>query len=346
MKKFSVRRLLNRHGKSVGRGAITKMHEKTDIHMNTAAKYFNGIDLQAVHLDVLTQICDYLQQEIGIDVPLPGSLFYEDTLWDALRDLDVTFFIGANWFEGESLDHDGRISRYDHRAQSLLAAHLAGLNPAKTDFQEEFVPYLHHYKPDDIPPSPEDSARSRKLYELYFAGDRKLKANIIIGSQKSNLVTELFVADCFGEQPFVLPGEPKVPFFLVPRESDSRFTSCFGGAEPPGMIERGHAPGIHYRENGAWSHSIEWFTDTQDAGVVLIRHKPATDVLDVAIFGFSALGTYLVAKHFVERGDLFWNSQHKPADQQIGLYLCEIALADHSVRKITPIDCHADNRRV
>ena len=343
MKKFSVRRLLNRQGQTVARGSVSDMAEKTSIHMNTAGKYFNGIDLHAVHLDVLTKICDYLQHDLKIKVPLPGSLFYDDTLWDALKDLDVTFFMGANWFEGESPEHEGRISRHDHRAQSLLAAHLAGLKFGSKDAKdphEEFVRYLHHYGVDAVPPSEEDEKHAEELYKTYFSADRKLKTNIIIASQKSNLITELFVAECFDEDPFTLPVEPKIPFFLVPRETDGRFRSCFGGAEPPAIIERAHAPGIHYRLNGSWSHSTEWYEDTQDAGVVLIRHIAAADVLDVAIIGFSGLGTYLVARDIINRGEEYWHFQSDSGEQQLGLFLCEIALSDNTVRKVTPIDCN------
>lgn len=337
MKKFSVRRLLNRQNIDFGRGTVADLAEKTGIHPNTAGKYFNGIDLQAVHLDVLTRICDYLVKEFEVDVPLPGALFYDDSVWNVLKDLDVTFFMGANRFSGESPEHEGRISRHDHRAQSLLAAHLAGLNAFRTDANEEFVSYLHHGEKDEVLPNEEDKTSAENLYRRYFAPDRKLKGTIIVASQKANLITELFVADCYDAAAFTPTGEPKVPFYLVPRDTDGQFISCFGGANPPNVIERSHAPGIHYPRGKLWNNSIEWIEEHQDAGVVLLRHFPAADVLDVAIFGFSGIGTYLVAKDFVDNGDAYWGFHEGGSGPQIGLYLCEIALADLTVRKRTRI---------
>lgn len=344
MIKFSIRRLLNRHGHAVERGMIADIADKTRIHINTAMKYFNGIELQAVHLDVLTKICDYLRER-GIEAELPASLFYNDTLWDGLKDLQITFFVGANRFEGEDPAYEGRVARHDHQAQTLLATRLAQLRPAVgAETNEEFVEYDHISERGSDPPSKESEDKATALYARYFSSNRKLKGTISVASQKSNLVSELFVADTFREEPFKKSDDPKVPFFLVAREDDLPFRSCFGGKEPPAAIARAHAPGIHFRMDGSWGHSIEWYEDTQDAGAILIRHRPVADVIDVAIFGFSAKGTCIVAKHFIEGHEeitKFWDEPIDPKAQhpRIGLFLCEIALADETVRQTIPIDC-------
>ena len=255
-KRFSIRRLLQREGHDIPRGIISNMSKYMGIHANTMGKYFSGNDLQSVSLEHLTKILDYLKTVKGIATNLPEGLLYDDSMWEVWRDLRTTFFLGFHTTEEAGNVFERWISPNDHHAQSSLAAHLSQQQQHANLISEMFVEFD---RGSDVDSQQAIECEMQRTFEEFFPDlsavlyphegskwHRALTANCLIGSQKVNGLLNYFVASLYGHpNPLRVSDTPTIPFFMVPRPTDHKFISCFGGKEIPSFLPRTDpAPGM------------------------------------------------------------------------------------------------------
>jgi hypothetical protein len=205
-------------------------------------------------------------------------------------------------------------------------------------------------------------AMARSVYQAFCeaAGD---KALVCLGSNKSNPVVELLIAEAFGGEPFVsqdgvaAPGKRTCPIFLRYRDNDPLFSSCFGGLK----LARGTTttkPGIYYEQaDGNWS-VCEWENGKYDAAFVVYVHRESQGRMEMALGGFSGRATRLLARLLARRGDEFFPPVYGDEGLQIGAFVVKFSLhrtaaADELARgelsaddQIIPLDKEVIARRM
>jgi transcriptional regulator with XRE-family HTH domain len=317
---------LDRHG------IIQEIATGIGVNRHTIAKLYND-RTPSVSFSLLGRLCNWLTQNGVPPDELPGALFGSGRapLWNAIarQGGDVTVYLGEYQpiTEGEVVWR--WISRRDSAVASLIIQRLStgsegGARPPRLNFQ--YIPF--RYSPADPIVDPrlleKDIDRTRSVFEQ-TQQDVNPGTAIVIGSQRVNYLLEFFMADLFGCRPFALPpGEPRVPFFSVYRQSDQNTPSCFGGRHNPFRRKDSDQPGLHYlSDKGHWV-TCPWVREEQDAGIVVSlkdhRRKSAT----LAIFGFSGRATEAVGEQLTLREDLFWPPAVKLKTKDIGVFVCRL----------------------
>ncbi|MCC6494325.1 MAG: hypothetical protein IT424_15040 [Pirellulales bacterium] len=189
----------------------------------------------------------------------------------------------------------------------------------------------------------------RSVYHAYCdaAGD---KALIFLGSNKSNPVVELLVAEAFGGEPFVsqdgtaIAARRTCPIFLRYRDDDPLFTSCFGGLKLA-HSQPSAKPGIYYEKpDGSWG-CCEWERGRHDAAFVIYLHRESQGRMEMALGGFSGRATRLLARLLARRGDEFWPPVYSDEGLQIGAYVVKFALHRQSSEdELVGAELHADDQ--
>ena len=169
-------------------------------------------------------------------------------------------------------------------------------------------------------------AGDRRRAKLLFNAARKAQraTALIVGSQKVNALTEIFIADSFGAQPFKASPRKALPFFVSYRHTDPPTPeSCFGGHGKPKGLRGSSSPGIYYRDaRGAWALA-PWESDKASAGLIVVSHDETRDSLEVILFGFCAHGTRLLADIFCENPDKFWPEEEE-GRKRFGVFVCPL----------------------
>jgi len=319
-------------------GIIQDIATGVGVNRHTIAKLYND-RTPSVSFSLLGRLCNWLTQNGVPADELPGALFGSGRapLWNAIarQGGDVTICLGEYqpMTEGEVIWR--WISRRDSVVASLIVQRLStgsegGARQPRLNFQ--YIPF--RYSPADPIVDPrlleEDINRTRSVFEQ-TRQDVNPNTAILIGSQRVNYLLEFFVADLFGCRPFALPpGEPRVPFFSVYRQSDQNTPSCFGGRHNPFHRKDCDQPGLHYLNEKSHWVTCPWVREEQDAGIVITLKDHRRKSTALAIFGFSGRATEAVGEQLTLREDLFWPPAVKLKTKDIGVFICKLTYTPSS----------------
>jgi hypothetical protein len=305
-------------------------------------------EVKYIPLDALSKLCDYLiEKGFATAEELPGRLFAVEPehFWELLaRRRRLELCLGVRRGEpGDSLD-DAWVVASD---SVLLGELLNGVTSlgGTSRFKRERDPDAPAETSAD--PHPEQLHQSlvfspgqssfadyvelaRNVYDGFCsaAGD---KALICLGSNKSNPVVELLLAEAFGANPFEtqdnLPVASKrnCPIFIRYRSHDPQTPSCCGGNELS-KSEKAPIPGIYYeKSDGSWD-VCPWELNKQDAAMVFYIHRESQGRLEMMLGGYSGRATRLLARMLARRGEEFWPPVYSGHGIQIGAFVVKFKL--------------------
>jgi hypothetical protein len=189
-------------------------------------------------------------------------------------------------------------------------------------------------------------ARSR--YES-FTGTAGDKALVCLGSNKSNPMVELLLANAFGCEPFVsqdgvpAAAQRNCPIFLRYRESDPQPASCCGGLKLAARGQTTKEPGIWFETPGGQWDCAPWDATKSDAAFVFYIHRESQGHMEMALGGFSGRATRLLARLLARRGEEFWPPVYEGQGIQIGAFVVKWNLPGQaSYDDLLPGDSHVE----
>jgi hypothetical protein len=305
-------------------------------------------EVKYIPLDALSKLCDYLiEKGFATAEELPGRLFAVEPehFWELLaRRRRLELCLGVRRGEpGDTLD-DAWVVASD---SVLLGELLNGVTSLGGTSRFKRTPEVGAPTEATADPHPEQLHQSlvfspgqssfadyvelaRSVYDGFCsaAGD---KALICLGSNKSNPVVELLLAEAFGATPFetqdTLPVASKrnCPIFIRYRSHDPQTPSCCGGNELS-KSEKANIPGIYYeKSDGTWD-VCPWEANKQDAAMVFYIHRESQGRLEMMLGGYSGRATRLLARMLARRGEEFWPPVYSGHGIQIGAFVVKFKL--------------------
>ncbi len=354
-------------------GTIKNICEFTGLDRHQVASLLKN-EIKYVPLDALSKLCEFLiDRGYATAEELPGRLFgvEPEHYWELLaRRKRLVLCLGVRRGDEASLD-DAWVVASD---SVLLGELLSGVTtlggtakhrriPAPSDAEsadgnERLVTPPHDPHPEHLHQTlvwspgqarPEECwSMARGKYES-FTGTAGDKALVCLGSNKSNPMVELLLANAFGCEPFAsqdgLPsaGQRSCPIFLRYRESDPQPASCCGGLR---LATRGQVTkesGIWYEKpNGEWG-CAPWDAAKSDAAFVFYIHRESQGHMEMALGGFSGRATRLLAKLLARRGEEFWPPVYEGQGIQIGAFVVKWNLPGQTNHdELLPSDSHVE----
>jgi hypothetical protein len=327
-------------------GTIKAICDYTGLDRHQVAALLKN-EVKYIPLDALSKLCDYLiEKGFATAEELPGRLFAVEPehFWELLaRRRRLELCLGVRRGEGDSLD-DAWVVASD---SVLLGELLNGVTSlgGTSRYKREKLTSDDGTVSDD--PHPEQLHQSlvfspgqssfadyvelaRGVYNGFCsaAGD---KALICLGSNKSNPVVELLLAEAFGANPFesqdglAAANKRNCPVFFRYRSHDPQTPSCCGGVELS-KSEKSTVPGIYYEtSSGAWDVAA-WDANTQDAAAVFYIHRESQGRLEMMLGGYSGRATRLLARLLARRGEEFWPPVYSGHGIQIGAFVVKFKL--------------------
>jgi hypothetical protein len=358
-------------------GTIKAICEYTGLDRHQVAALLKN-EVKYIPLDALSKLCAYLiERGFAQADELPGRLFgvEPEHFWELLaRRRRLELCLGVRRDKAEDTLDDAWVVASDSVLLGELlngATTLAALPliepPAEklVDDSEPPVPlrpavarprshpeHLHQslvWSPGQAASLAECHIMARSVYQDFCdaAGD---KALVCLGSNKSNPVVEVLVAEAFGGEAYVSQDniaqstKRSCPIFLRYRDDDPQFTSCFGGLKL-GRNQAASKPGIYYEQaDGQWG-CCEWDEKRQDAAFVIYVHRESQGRMEMALGGFSGRATRLLARLLARRGDEFWPPVYSDEGLQIGAFVVKFTLSSHQVedRDLARGELYADD---
>jgi DNA-binding Xre family transcriptional regulator len=159
--------------------------------------------------------------------------------------------------------------------------------------------------------------------------DRSPTTNILIGSQRANLLVELFVAELLGREAFT-DARGRLPFYLYRDSSPpSLIPSCFGGSELPADCPGPGRSGIYYRQDPKRWEFCPSIPNEADAGIVIVRRVPGQGQTELAVFGYSAQATRAMGELLHRAPDQFWGPLERlKGGIEARVYVCRISMRE------------------
>ncbi len=321
------------------RGVVQRIARDLNMNRQTVRKLYHN-EAANVSLETIGRICEWLKEKgVPSDI-LPNAILGRSPsgMWEAIAAPgNVTIYLGE-YIQTESPAPALRwISRRDARVESLIIKSISeylsgGQKPAT--IQTEYVPFRFGQKSVSERKShfEEDIRRSKRIFDQIQS--KLYSSAIVIGSQRVNYLLEHLVAHLFGCKPFCFMEKAgsRVPIYTVYRKRDYAMPSCFGGLKTPVGYKGKTAPGVYFRDdNGKWQ-VFPWITSKQCAGIVITVYEPATRAIQIALFGFSGIGTEMLGTKFVkDQGVPFWPPIASSKGKHFGIYVCHFVLADDSL---------------
>jgi hypothetical protein len=321
---FHLEQVLLKHGEKK-RGLIQKIASATRLQRHQVAALL-GNRVKHLPLDSLGAICQYLMDRHNISrTQLPAILF-------ALAPEDFWELLGARQFVeicfGVRPDDAGpeMIVASDSYLHGVL---LKQLFEAKPKFRgpEEGYSLVQQLVPA-FGGSVSDAEVIEKAHAVFedfeeHPGDRALAC---LGSIKSNPVIEIPISRTFKATPFqpqndaAVPRDRSCPFFLRYRyKRDPHAPSCYAGT----VLAKGKKnaePGIHYElPSGKWA-AVPW-TATQDAALVMYTHRPAVEVVELVMGGFSSRSTNSLAEALPQIAAKLWPPAIDRDELKLGVFV-------------------------
>lgn len=331
-------------------GTIKAICDYTGLDRHQVAALLKN-EVKYIPLDALSKLCDYLIEKgfAGAE-ELPGRLFAVEPehFWELLaRRRRLELCLGVRRGEpGDSLD-DAWVVASDSVLLGELLNGVTSLGGTARHKRERDKDADGNVEPS-FDPHPEQLHQSlvfspgqssfadyvelaRQVYNGFCdaAGD---KALICLGSNKSNPVVELLLAEAFGAVPFEsqdnVPTANKrhCPMFFRYRGHDPQTPSCCGGVSIS-TSEKSDAPGIYYeKSDGTWD-ACTWDAKTQDAAMVFYIHRESQGRLEMMLGGYSGRATRLLARLLARRGEEFWPPVYSGHGIQIGAFVVKFKLS-------------------
>ncbi len=308
-------------------GVLGDIAKSTNLHRHTIERLY-GNRTRTVSLDVLELLCDAL---LAKNIPageLPGGLFGRSALWEQIARFakSVTFYLAERVITESSQNPAAlTLSSDDVDVLTTLFTQLSrGRAPA--EIRTRKVPF--HIENERHTCSDDDIQNAGSMFrEIREADDGR--THILIGSQRINLLVECFLADVYKCEPFVASKPRRVPFYLRLHENSGLMVkSCCAGVTVPGpprgdQRQSSQPAGIWYDSPRGWIH----LPPEKEPGVVVVRMRPATGTMEVAIFGFTGKGTRLVGREFLRDPEQFWDSAAAShGDTRVAAHLCAFDL--------------------
>jgi hypothetical protein len=328
-------------------GTIKAICDYTGLDRHQVAALLKN-EVKYIPLDALSKLCDYLiEKGFATAEELPGRLFAVEPehFWELLaRRRRLELCLGVRRGEGDSLD-DAWVVASDSVLLGELLNGVTSLGGTSRHKQRDRADGEDTTGGDD--PHPEQLHQSlvfspgqssfaeyvnlaQQVYNGFCsaAGD---KALICLGSNKSNPVVELLLAEAFGANPFesqdtiAVASKRNCPIFFRYRAHDPQTPSCCGGVELS-KSEKSTTPGIYYETpNGAWDVAA-WDASTQDAAAVFYIHRESQGRLEMMLGGYSGRATRLLARLLARRGEEFWPPVYSGHGIQIGAFVVKFKL--------------------
>ncbi|WP_425614016.1 helix-turn-helix domain-containing protein [Anatilimnocola sp. NA78] len=330
-------------------GTIKAICDYTGLDRHQVAALLKN-EVKYIPLDALSKLCDYLiEKGFATAEELPGRLFAVEPehFWELLaRRRRLELCLGVRRGEpGDSLDDAWVVASDSVLLGELLngVTSLGGTARHKREKDKEaglpvepsFDPHpeqLHQslvFSPGQS--SFADYVDMAKLVYNGFCSAAGDKALICLGSNKSNPVVEILLAEAFGAVPFesqdsvTSANKRHCPIFFRYRGHDPQTPSCCGGVQVS-TSEKSDAPGIYYeKSDGTWD-ACTWDATKQDAAVVFYIHRESQGRLEMMLGGYSGRATRLLARMLARRGEEFWPPVYSGHGIQIGAFVVKFKL--------------------
>lgn len=337
---------LDRHG------ITQEIARDIHVHRHAVSRIYHN-DLKNPPLDVLADICDWLQRKGAPAASLPGALFGAGVtkLWGAVTAPGtVTLYLGEY-----QQSRGGAASSWISRRDAAVGTEFVRYLSIPENCGDERPTLVTLYVPFRADPGAQrvrrkefadDRLRARATLAQMRAGLAGSSA-ILIGSQRSNFLVECLVADLFGSEPFDPAGKRLIPFHMTFPRRVLNVCSCFGGLNNP--TGRGAArPGTYYLDGrGAWQ-CCPWIDGVEDSGVVITCYDPGTKSLQLAVMGLTGRATEALGLYLTNHSEDFWPPAADSRHGNVGIHVCRFQFAapapgesrDTAVRdmKVVPLD--------
>ena len=324
--RFTLKDLLDAH-RLGSHGILGELADAAGLHRHTVAR-IHGNRTRTVSIDVLEQLCDVL---IAKGIPgdeLPAGLFGRSALWDHVTHFAkaVTVYVAERTTEESAHSPASHtLSSDDVEVSTALFTHLSRVR-APAELRTCKVPF--HVQNESHTRAGEDIEEAHRVFRTIEQSSDS-QAHVIIGSQRSNLLLEVFLADLYGAIPFDSRSPVRTPFYLLFEEkSGLMLESCCAGVKVPGQTAS--SPKTNDKAAGIWYYAPEgWCHVPADRhpGMVVVRQHAHSGRVEIAIFGYSGRGTRLVGEAFFADPERFWkNSRERGHDgTRLATTLCEFA---------------------
>lgn len=359
-------------------GTIKAICDYTGLDRHQVAALLKN-EVKYIPLDALSKLCAYLiERGFAQAGELPGRLFgvEPERFWELLaRRRRLELCVGVRRGDPKDTLDDAWVVASDsvllgellNGATTLggTAQHTPPRDAASAPAADHNAPLLAGGSPRPHPEylhqalvwSPGQTAieechkMAREVYDDFceVAGD---KALVCLGSNKSNPLVEMVLAEAFGCQPFVTQDtqparKRRCPIFVRYRDDDPHFASCCGGLQV-GKGATSNKPGIYYAlPDGSWA-CAPWERAAHDAAFVFYIHRESQGRMEMALGGFSGRATRLLARLLARRGDEFWPPVYSDEGIQIGAFVVKFTLPAQSVpdKDLGRAELHAEGEIV
>ena len=367
-------------------GTIKAIVDHTGLDRHQISALLNN-EVKYIPLLALSRLSDYLVEHgFASADQLPGALFAvePENFWELLARrqrfelcLGVRSAEKSNWHEGawvmaadsvllgellNGVSTLGGTAKYLKRTTAKDGdagePHGSVDAPPQPEHLKQTLVWAPEHSPKD-----EVEPLARQAY-LDFVQSGNDKALVCIGSAKSNPVTELVFSKAFGATPFesedglAAAAERTCPIFLRYRANDPQPPSCVGGVQLS-AAESADAPGIYYEtKDGDWA-CAGWDENRHDAAMVFYVHRESQGRLEMALGGFSARATRLLARTLATRSEEFWPPVYNSRGVQLGAFIVQYTLkprdqqprnalvtAEVAAPKVIPLATEAIARRL
>ncbi len=329
-----LKRVLQEHGLD-DRGVTQRIADAIKVHRHTIGKLYRN---QATHpsLEVLGKVCVWLQENGVPATALPHSLFgtRPSGLCGAIAASGfVTLYVGEYHQVAPKTRTWRWVAQHDALAMSKVVQSLSaarGHADRPVQVRMRYIPFRFEQQKQGPRKAhlDEDARYAKEVFERMRSGGRSHSA-ILIGSQRANLLLEIFVADLFGCARFQSPGKIStcVPFYLLYRADDRHVPSCFGGHDLPPGCRTAKKPGIYYLTKEGWVGCPK-IPNEEDAGIVIVSRDAGTSSCEMAFFGFSGAATEALSELLLDNPDRFWPPAIEANGRQVGVYICRFGLSE------------------
>jgi transcriptional regulator with XRE-family HTH domain len=306
------------------------------LHRHTIGKLLRN-QASNPSLEVLGQVCEWLAAKGVPRSILPRALVgaQKSELWRAIGGPHHTVHLYLGEYREFGLPGTQRrwVARRDAALAADIAHHLAlrsDSERAVVDVQTHFVPFRYTRRASRARTArlEEDTRNAQRIYQETHTPPVRHNS-LYLGSQRVNYLTEYFVSDIFRcPKPFSAPeSKPRVPFWLQYRSPDLAVTSVCGGMKPPRGFRGKSEPGTYFVDEGGQWRLCRYIEDRQDAGIVIIASDPGTEVVEIALFGFSGRSTEALGDYLISHSAHFWPLRVEAHGRKVGVFICQFTFA-------------------
>ncbi len=328
-------------------GTIKSIVEYTGLDRHQVAALLKN-EMKYVPLKALSRLCDYLIEHGHATADqLPGALFAieSETFWELLarrRRLEMCLGVRRN------VDTDNYEIPYVPASDAVLLGELLNgvttLGGTAKLQQQQALTGQRLTQPESMrqvlvwsPGQADETEVKRRAHEVYELFDTKSgdKGLVCIGSNKSNSIVDIVVANAFGCDPFVSQdeissaGNRSCPFFVRYRDDDPHPPSCMAGLKLDGSSKK-LTPGIYFMQpDGKWVLGGDE-GEMRDTALVFYIYRESQGRLEMILAGFSGRATRFLARTLAQNAQGFWPPVYDDQGIQIGAYVVQFSAEDDS----------------